>query len=84
MEMKLLGNIYGENFGTGYAGNVWDKNGICPTLMNMQGGQTTNDSRNCPYQTSYGKGIHRMRGRWGCRSVLSHKHNKERKSSGDG
>lgn len=38
MEMKLLGNIYGNNFGTGYAGNVWDKNGICPTLMNMQGG----------------------------------------------
>lgn len=48
MEMKLLGNIYGNNFGTGYAGNVWDKNGICPTLMNMQGGgQTTNDSREC-------------------------------------
>lgn len=36
--MKLLGNIYGDNFGTGYAGNVWDKNGISPTLMNMQGG----------------------------------------------
>lgn len=31
-ELKLLGNIYGEQFGTGYAGNVWDKNGICPTL----------------------------------------------------
>lgn len=38
MEVKHLGNIYGDNFGTGYAGNVWDKNHLCPTLMNMQGG----------------------------------------------
>lgn len=38
MEVKHLGNVYGEQFGTGYAGNVWDKNGISPTLMNMQGG----------------------------------------------
>lgn len=28
----LFGNIYGNQFGTGYAGNVWDKNGLCPTL----------------------------------------------------
>ena len=33
-----LGNVYGEQFGTGYAGNVWDKNAMCPTLMTMQGG----------------------------------------------
>ena len=33
-----LGNVYGEQFGTGYAGNVWDKNALCPTLMTMQGG----------------------------------------------
>ena len=33
-----LGNIYGEKFGTGYAGNVWDKEAIYPTLMTMQGG----------------------------------------------
>lgn len=33
-----LGNIYGNQFGPGYAGNVWDKNAICPTLMTMQGG----------------------------------------------
>lgn len=33
-----LGNIYGEKFGTGYAGNVWDQEGISPTLMSMQGG----------------------------------------------
>lgn len=33
-----IGNIYGEQFGTGYAGNVWDKEAISPTLMTMQGG----------------------------------------------
>lgn len=33
-----IGNIYGENVGAGYAGNVWDKEAICPTLMTMQGG----------------------------------------------
>jgi DNA (cytosine-5)-methyltransferase 1 len=33
-----IGNIYGENFGTGYAGNVWDKEGISPTLQTAQGG----------------------------------------------
>jgi DNA (cytosine-5)-methyltransferase 1 len=37
-EPTRLGNIYGEQFGTGYAGNVWDTNGISPTLMTMQGG----------------------------------------------
>lgn len=33
-----LGNIYGEKFGTGYAGNVWDKNGLSPTLVTCTGG----------------------------------------------
>lgn len=33
-----LGNIYNEILGKGYAGNVWDKNGLCPTLTTMQGG----------------------------------------------
>lgn len=33
-----LGNVYGERFGTGYAGNVWDTNAISPALMTMQGG----------------------------------------------
>lgn len=37
-EVKRLGNIYGENRGTGFAGNVWDKNGILPALTTMQGG----------------------------------------------
>ena len=38
VEPVHLGNIYGEQFGTGYAGNVWDKESISPTLMTMQGG----------------------------------------------
>lgn len=38
LEPVRLGNIYGEDKGTGYAGNVWDKDSICPTLMTMQGG----------------------------------------------
>lgn len=33
-----LGNIYGDDFGTGYGGNVWDKDSISPTLTTMQGG----------------------------------------------
>ena len=38
MEVKHLGNIYGEKFGKGYEGNVWEKQGICPTLTTTQGG----------------------------------------------
>ena len=38
IEINRLGNIYGEDKGTGYAGNVWDKDGLCPTLNTMQGG----------------------------------------------
>ena len=33
-----IGNIYDDNFGTGYAGNVWDKDGLSPTLQTAQGG----------------------------------------------
>jgi DNA (cytosine-5)-methyltransferase 1 len=35
---KRIGNIYGEQFGTGFGGNVWDKEYISPTLTTMQGG----------------------------------------------
>ena len=38
IEVNRLGNIYGEDKGTGYAGNVWDKESLCPTLTTMQGG----------------------------------------------
>lgn len=37
-EIKRLGNILGQQFGTSYAGNVWDKNYISPALMTMTGG----------------------------------------------
>ena len=33
-----LFNIYGEDKGTGFAGNVWDINTISPTLTTMGGG----------------------------------------------
>lgn len=38
IEINRLGNIYGEDKGTGYAGNVWDDKGLCPTITTMQGG----------------------------------------------
>ena len=34
----FMGNIYNKDFGTGYAGGVWDKGEISPTLTTMQGG----------------------------------------------
>lgn len=46
MEVKRLGNLYGEDRGTGFAGNVWDKDGISPTITTMQGGgERTHDNR---------------------------------------
>ena len=48
---KRLFNIYGENYGTGFAGNVWDKEHICPGLMTMQGGGETT-SCDCKYTES--------------------------------
>lgn len=38
LKVNRIANIYGKDKGTGYAGNVWDKNGLCPTLTTMQGG----------------------------------------------
>ena len=38
MEIRRFGNIFGEEKGTSFAGNVWDKEKLCPTLTNMQGG----------------------------------------------
>lgn len=35
---KFVGNINRPDFGTGYAGGVWDTNNISPTLTTMQGG----------------------------------------------
>lgn len=38
MKQRRLGNLYGDDGGTGFAGNVWDKNYISPSLTTMQGG----------------------------------------------
>lgn len=35
---RRLFNIFGENRGTGFAGNVWDKEAIAPALTTSQGG----------------------------------------------
>lgn len=40
MKQKRLGNIYGEDRGTGFAGNVWDKEFISPSITTSQGGGT--------------------------------------------
>ena len=37
MQERRLGNIYGEDRGTGFAGNVWDINTVCPCLTTMGG-----------------------------------------------
>lgn len=39
MKQKRLGNIYGEDRGTGFAGNVWDKEFISPSITTSQGGR---------------------------------------------
>lgn len=38
MEVRSLGNIYNDNWGTGLTGHVWDKEMLSPTLTTMQGG----------------------------------------------
>lgn len=37
MEEKRLGNLYGFDGGN-YAGNVYSKNGLAPTIRTFQGG----------------------------------------------
>lgn len=39
-----IGNIYGDNRGTGFAGNVWHKEGIAPTLTTMGGEPGTHNN----------------------------------------
>ena len=34
----LIGNFLNENYGTSFAGNVYDKYGLCPTLRSSEGG----------------------------------------------
>ena len=37
-----IGNLYGRNRGTSFAGNIYDTEGISPTLTTMGGGATNN------------------------------------------
>ena len=37
-EIERMGNIYGEDRGTGFAGNVWNKNKLSPTITTCMGG----------------------------------------------
>ena len=39
-----IGNIYGENRGTGFAGNVWDKEGLSPTITTCGGAERTHNN----------------------------------------
>lgn len=39
-----IGNLYGENRGTGFAGNVWDTEGISPALTTMGGEPGTHNN----------------------------------------
>lgn len=38
IKVKRLFNIYGLDKGTGFAGNVFSKNGLSPTLTTCEGG----------------------------------------------
>ena len=35
---RRIGNVINKDFGTGYAGNVWDREAILPALTTCQGG----------------------------------------------
>lgn len=37
-EIIRLGNIYGPNKGSSFAGNVYDVSGLCPTINTAMGG----------------------------------------------
>ena len=51
-----LFNIYGENRGTGFAGNVWDTEGVAPTITTMGGGNREPLIMEC-YECKVGKYI---------------------------
>ena len=60
-----LGNIYGEDKGTGFAGNVWEKEALSPTLTTMQGGNrepmiVEEPAILRPERTEYGKAIRKQ------------------------
>lgn len=34
-----LFNVYSDRYGMNYAGNVWSRNGIAPTILTLRGGE---------------------------------------------
>lgn len=36
-KVNRLFNVFDKRYGTGFAGNVWDSNGVAPTLTTMGG-----------------------------------------------
>ena len=38
MWIERLGNVYGDKYGTNFAGNVWNSNLCCPTITCLDGG----------------------------------------------
>ena len=57
MEVKKLGNIYGFTGGN-FAGSVWDKEGISPTISTMQGGGQEPQIIDCCCVAMRGRGEH--------------------------
>ena len=48
-----IGNLYGENRGTGFAGNIWDTEGISPALTTMGGEPGTHNNGDCALQGEF-------------------------------
>ena len=44
IRLEHIGNIYGPERGTGYAGNIWGKEGLAPALTTMGGYERANDT----------------------------------------
>lgn len=42
MEVERIANLFGSDKGTGFAGNIWDKSKLSPTITTMQGGGIVN------------------------------------------
>lgn len=78
-EIERLGNIYSEDYGTNYAGNVWDSNGISPTILTAQGGGRQPMTVDIKQATKEGFIPCEVGG--GMRSELSRQQNKTRKSA---
>lgn len=38
IKLTRIGNLYGDDRGTGFAGNVWDAEGLAPAITTMGGG----------------------------------------------